>query len=185
MEPSEGRFCPVCKFKNETGAESCAFCGVNLSSLGADSFPTTEMMHAGTTDLSHLPEFKTDALIPRGAVAFFLIDGVKPIKVCTGNEIILGRLLECGSASCVDVTPHGGFDQGVSRRHAAIHRRGAVYTLTDLDSTNGTSLNQVRLSPSQPYDLNSGDIIWLARLPLRVLFLDSPANPPALQEPQA
>ena len=74
MEPEEGRFCPVCKLKNEPGAQACKYCGANLIAAPTNSYPTTEMIGAGTVDLSRASDFKTDALIPRGAIAF-LPDG--------------------------------------------------------------------------------------------------------------
>ncbi len=172
MEPEEGRFCPVCKLKNEPEAQACVYCGANLNAISAGSYPTTEMIGAGTVDLSSLSTFKTDALVPRGAIAFFLMDSVKPVSVSHSNNIILGRLVEGDAGDSVDLTPYGAFDQGVSRRHARVHRKGQGYELIDLESTNGTSVDATRLVPSQPYDLKSGNVIWLARFPLRVVFID-------------
>jgi hypothetical protein len=48
-------------------------------------------------------------------------------------------------------------DHEVSRRHASLWRDGAQVTLTDLNSTNGTSINNRRLHGSQ--QLQSGDAI--------------------------
>jgi VWFA-related protein len=54
-------------------------------------------------------------------------------------------------------------DQNISRRHAQIdydaNRR--AYVLTDLSSSNGTRLNDQRLSPNQPSLLSSGALIRL------------------------
>ena len=180
MVLEEGRFCPVCKLKNEPEAQACAYCGANLTAAPANSYPTTEMIGAGTVALSKPSEFKTDALIPRGAIAFFQMDSVKPVAVTHSNEIILGRLMEGGEGDSVDLTPYGAFDLGVSRRHARVHRKEQGYELIDLESTNGTSVDATRLQPSQPYDLKSGNVIWLARFPLRVVFIDDNQEKPAL-----
>lgn len=48
-------------------------------------------------------------------------------------------------------------DDGVSRRHAEIHRQGDAFSLVDVGSTNGTILNGEMLTPHQPAPLNSGD----------------------------
>lgn len=66
------------------------------------------------------------------------------------DEIILGR-----EASC-DVTIS---DAEVSRRHARMYLGETGYILTDLGSTNGTFVNDVRLSG--PHLLQSGEIIRL------------------------
>jgi pSer/pThr/pTyr-binding forkhead associated (FHA) protein len=41
-------------------------------------------------------------------------------------------------------------DITVSSRHAEIHRDGHQFTICDADSTNGTFLNQKRLSAEEP-----------------------------------
>ncbi len=47
-------------------------------------------------------------------------------------------------------------DQTVSRNHASLDRRGTEWLVTDLGSTNGTSVNGQRLAPQQPVPLQPG-----------------------------
>lgn len=61
----------------------------------------------------------------------------------------------------VDLSIYGGFENGVSRRHAMIHRNGENWTLEDLGSTNGTVVNRRKVSPDSPVDLAEGDVIHL------------------------
>ena len=51
----------------------------------------------------------------------------------------------------------------ISRRHAELNFDARVnqYTLTDLQSTNGVTLNGVRIEPNRPYALRSGTLIGL------------------------
>ena len=49
----------------------------------------------------------------------------------------------------------------VSSRHGEIRRRGSSWILVDLGSTNGTALNEVRLTARNEYGLNDGDRITL------------------------
>lgn len=49
----------------------------------------------------------------------------------------------------------------VSSRHGEIRRRESSWVLVDLGSTNGTALNEVRLTPRNEYGLNDGDRITL------------------------
>lgn len=49
----------------------------------------------------------------------------------------------------------------VSSRHGEIRRRGPSWVLVDLGSTNGTQLNEVRLTARNEYGLNDGDRITL------------------------
>lgn len=50
----------------------------------------------------------------------------------------------------------------VSRTHATIRNRGGVAYLADMNATNGTFVNGVRLNPGQEMALKNGDIILLA-----------------------
>ena len=59
----------------------------------------------------------------------------------------------------VDMTPHGGLDGGVSRRHAKFIYEGQAWFVVDLDSTNGTSVNGNVLAPKTRTALNEGDKI--------------------------
>jgi len=69
-------------------------------------------------------------------------------RVPLDKEVLtIGRLAECDIV--VD-------DKGVSRRHAQIRTKDGASTLTDLGSTNGTSLNG---KPVQSRPLNDGDRI--------------------------
>lgn len=57
----------------------------------------------------------------------------------------------------LDLAEH---DRGVaSRNHATINLDNDMYTLTDLGSTNGTLINDVRIPPNAPQPLRSGDRI--------------------------
>lgn len=64
----------------------------------------------------------------------------------------------------VDLSYCGGFEQGVSRRHAVIRWDENGYSLEDLGSTNGTVLNREKLIPGTPVVLNEGDVIHLGRM---------------------
>jgi pSer/pThr/pTyr-binding forkhead associated (FHA) protein len=64
----------------------------------------------------------------------------------------------------VDLSFHGGFEQGVSRRHAIITWDEKGYVLEDLGSTNGTVVNREKVSPGTPISLVEGDIIHLGKM---------------------
>jgi pSer/pThr/pTyr-binding forkhead associated (FHA) protein len=50
-------------------------------------------------------------------------------------------------------------DPGVSRQHARFSVAAEGWTLTDLGSSNGTSLNGKDLEPQKAYPLKDGDLI--------------------------
>lgn len=66
----------------------------------------------------------------------------------------------------------GGQESGVSKYHAllSLNPQGSVQ-VADLNSTNGTLVNDTRLGPNGPLPLDDGDILTLGALPLRVSML--------------
>ncbi len=65
------------------------------------------------------------------------------------------------------------WDQSASRRHAQIDWRDNAWVLRDLESTNGTTVNGLRLGISQVVRLTSGDQIEIgryARVTVRKIF---------------
>jgi len=65
-----------------------------------------------------------------------------------GRTVVLGRMPEC----TIVVS-----DLNVSRRHAEVRALGTGFVVADLGSTNGTSVNGVRISGEHP--LHDGDVI--------------------------
>ncbi len=72
------------------------------------------------------------------------------------DDLIIGR---AGEASPVDVdlTAYGATETGISRRHARLARRQGKWLLNDLDSTNGTFVNNIKLFPGMMMRLKNGD----------------------------
>lgn len=60
----------------------------------------------------------------------------------------------------------------ISRNHVAIERRDGKYFVSDLDSANGTYLNEERIALSDPTELNDGDRLRIGNFTLAVSFRD-------------
>lgn len=61
----------------------------------------------------------------------------------------------------IDLAHYQARDKGVSRRHAAVVLYSGEIHILDLDSVNGTFVNNKRLLPDSPYALRNGDRILL------------------------
>jgi len=70
----------------------------------------------------------------------------------------------------INLSRHYAGVLGVSRRHAAIQVTEQEHTITDLNSSNGTWVNQEPLVPGKPRALRSGDSLRLGHLVLHVYF---------------
>jgi hypothetical protein len=78
------------------------------------------------------------------------------------KEVIIGRSDPVkGIYPDVDLAPYEGERRGVSRRHARIEREDRQTYLIDLNSTNYSFLNRMKLQPGQRYPLKDGDEICL------------------------
>jgi pSer/pThr/pTyr-binding forkhead associated (FHA) protein len=55
----------------------------------------------------------------------------------------------------VDLTEFGALDLGISRVHAMIKQSKGKYQIIDMESSNGTWLENQRLVPKQPYPLEA------------------------------
>ncbi len=93
------------------------------------------------------------------------------------DKIVIGRGDPVANfAPDLDLTPYGGQEGGVSRRHAAVIRddeNKALY-LEDLGSTNGTRINGFLLEPRRRYRLCDGDEIELGRVRVTLRVVRSP-----------
>lgn len=79
------------------------------------------------------------------------------------NEFVIGKKPEL----CDGVI---SFNKMISRSHCKICKIENRYTITDLQSANGTYVNKVRLQPNQSVAVNNGDVIRLANSDFQVVI---------------
>lgn len=70
----------------------------------------------------------------------------------------------------IDLAPYNARQEGVSRRHAALVLFNDQAHAIDLDSSNGTFLNEQPLSQTEPKLLKEGDCLRLGNLELLVSY---------------
>jgi hypothetical protein len=171
-----GKFCPICKNKNELEAVTCAFCGAPLGAASQAPVTTVpilsvqpELILKRSERLQYLAEYPPDVLI-----LFVMEDDLPLVVPGLRPSTVLGRNITNTPSEMVDFSNYGP-DLGVSRQHAQISFAGG-YAIEDLDSTNGTWLNQARLVPHRSYPLHSGDEIRLGSLRLNIYYHPSEAD---------
>src|SRR5688572_17464924 len=103
-------------------------------------------------------------------VIFELPDG-KEIEVNAKQEIIIGRKSrEEDPDVTIDLEAYDGHKMGVSRHHALIKYLKNSLILVDLDSINGTFVNNRRALPTKRYALMDGDEITVGRFTMKIYF---------------
>lgn len=81
------------------------------------------------------------------------------------NELSIGRSdLIRDIFPDIDLSGYGGEGSGVSRNHARLVLKEDQLFIEDLNSTNYTFVNRLRLQPGQPYLVSDGDEIRLGLL---------------------
>lgn len=146
-EPAEP-VCPVCGAKVLADQVFCASCGAKL--LTAPVVPEL---------VAETPSIAPEIAVPTGPYLAVVASGAH-IPLVEQPESLVGRTDDVsGIYPDVDMTPHGGEEGGVSRRHARLIFEGGKWFVEDLDSTNGTYVNETELAPKTRTALSDGDAV--------------------------
>lgn len=170
--------CPTCNTQNETGATFCDQCGASLAPLNtaaaaacAGSCPvcgaTTMNGDAFCEECGAALSTPAPAAGPvqhRTARAQIVIGNGQSIELAGKSSYLIGREDQVsGVYPDVDTTRSDGDASGVSRRHAEIVLQSDQWFVQDLNSTNGTYINNQRMAPLSRQPLHSGDQIRLGK----------------------
>lgn len=129
--------------------------------------PAVQTKQLDSSDTFH----SMPADVRRDALVFFVAGYDEPIPIVVPKRITIGRRSGTGTPRPhVDLDRYGAFDAGVSRVHAAIHREDDGFFIEDLESSNGTWMNDKRVSPNERVALHNASELRLGSLQLRVFF---------------
>lgn len=166
--------CPNCKKNNELDAVVCAHCGAELEDPFIDPGARTLETNIPALAPEGIKDWSIDeAAIPDQGIAVYIEGKSNPVRIDSKGELVIGRKVggtKNVSENLLDLSPLGGYGQGISRRHAAIRRTEKGYEILDLGSVNGTWLNGKRLTPHQFYPLTSGSHLRLGNMLLFVRY---------------
>lgn len=162
-----GTVCPSCDTENLPGTLFCVQCGTYLPSGGplrTEPFSGSEGSRA--RPWKYEEGNAEDKML---SVALEVVNTGREMSLPLDAEILIGRLDAAhGIFPEVDLSADGGLEHGISRRHARIYMHESHCFIEDLDSTNGTFLNDERLTPYLPYGFNDGDALSLGTLQLKI-----------------
>jgi len=167
----DAKFCPICKNKNDREAIVCIHCGAALEADFTDAAGTTrttETRTKGAKEFGELPI--NEESVPAGEIAIYVEGTSNYVFLYSDDEFVIGRKTEETSKAFLDLSKLGGYHLGLSRQHVMIRRIEHGYEVIDLSSSNGTWLNDKRLTPYKHYPLASGSQLRLARMRFLVLY---------------
>jgi uncharacterized OB-fold protein len=147
-----GTTCPACGSEVEAGDAFCSACGYALQEPAAPQ--------ADAVEAAIIPPPPS----PAGPRLMVSASGAE-IPLPEKDEILVGREDPVsGVYPDIDLTPHGGEEGGVSRRHARLIAEGGKYYVEDLDSTNFTFVNKQKVAPGARQEVGEGDNIRFGRV---------------------
>jgi pSer/pThr/pTyr-binding forkhead associated (FHA) protein len=161
--------CPSCNSSNLPGTLFCVQCGTYLPSGGPLRTEPLPDQEEGRSAHPKLDETSGEIIVKPMSIEIDVLNTGRKVLLSIEQEILVGRLDAAhGIFPELDMTPDGGLEQGVSRRHARIYAREGTCFVEDLDSTNGTFLNEERVTPYLPYAFKDGDLITFGTMQLQV-----------------
>ncbi len=165
--------CPCCGRKHRPGTLFCSECGVYLLTggpLGTEPIPERDLPAAKAHAWNAEPE-QGQAEQMNAVLRVRVLSSGRQIQLPSGEDVRVGRLDAAhGIFPDIDLTPDGGLEEGVSRRHCKIYEKDGEYFVEDLGSANGTFLEGERLTPYLPHTLGDGDRLQLGRVELEVII---------------
>jgi pSer/pThr/pTyr-binding forkhead associated (FHA) protein len=178
--------CSACGYSNLPGEMFCQHCGVQLPPVASvpppppqpivDDLGQNQSAYSESRQANSRKSFPDNSAgsDPSGGMRHplgRLIIGKKGVEISLPPdqpELVIGRTDPVQNIyPDVDLSEEEGERSGVSRRHARLLRRADGIYLEDLNSTNFTFLNGLRLQPGQAYPLKDGDEIRLGVLTLK------------------
>jgi hypothetical protein len=173
MAPEEEKFCPACKMKNNVNATTCIYCGVpfevgNAGTSTTNSHMVVVVSHSMVENEALLDQDIRE--IPDNGIAIYHTNFMYPFAVRLDSDFVIGRKTEGAPDGLLDLTPFEGYIMGVSKQHVRIQVVEDGYQITDLGSTNGTWVNEVRLISNQPAKLPNTARVRMGRMELDFIY---------------
>lgn len=157
--------CSFCGVTHVPNTLFCKECGAYL--LTDNTTPSTDPL--GTDELGWTGDKgKTEAAegAPESrSIHLKICDSDRVIEIPLTATIVLGRIDPSNNVFPeIDLSQESGVEQGISRRHAQIIKKGELVMVEDMGSLNGTFINGRRLAAYYPEVLHHGDQLQLGKL---------------------
>lgn len=158
--------CPECNYKNYEGVISCERCGAVIE--------TTPIL---TAYLEQIPKSTSSAPVKFSyqqtddEITLLFRDNPKPCQLKIEGEVLMGRGGNGSrSLNVLNLDSYHAGELGVSRRHAVLYWDSADLYIRDLNSTNHTFVNGMRVPDGRDFMLQPGDEIALGKLVVNIYF---------------
>ncbi|HEU4323350.1 MAG TPA: FHA domain-containing protein [Roseiflexaceae bacterium] len=162
--------CSNCRSNQLDGTIFCTECGASLMPAKRES--TVSLVGRMNDDEGPVVVPAPPPAAPgtgHPTLVLVVLNSARRIRLDLSEDLLIGRRDDGrGIAPDVDLGRDGGYEGGVSRRHAILSHKDGVYRVEDLSSANGTFVNGKQIPPQTPVPLASGDELKCGMLFLRV-----------------
>lgn len=184
-----GAKCPQCGMAVIPGEAFCDNCGVSLlSSPPVANLPVASPPFGGASPQPQYPAPQPVGPVPGplsitqpappppsgthttlAAGQLIILPENITISLPAALQVTIGRADPASSFYPeIDLTPYGALEKGVGRRHLRLFLLNSQLSAEDLDSTNGSFLNGIRLAPRSPQPLQNGDELRLGTMTMTI-----------------
>jgi hypothetical protein len=153
------------------GTIFCSECGASLFS--GPQHETTTVLGPGSQNGAPAQATPSGSKAPAAAgtslLGLVVLRTGRRVALDVTDDLLVGRRDEKrGIIPDIDLGEDGGYDAGVSRRHAILSFRNGHYLVEDLDSANGTFVNDQPVNAQSAAQLRHGDVLRFGTLTIRV-----------------
>lgn len=161
VSAAEANTCPVCGAAVVSGDAFCDGCGAALGGALPAQAATAAAVQPAPAPAPALAGAPVGG--HSGEAQIVAANGQRVVLAGKSSYLIGREDPVSGIFPEVDTTRSDGDAAGVSRRHAEIVQQGGQWFLLDLNSTNGSFVNNQRVSPNTRHPLQPGDQIRLGK----------------------
>src|SRR5260221_5285245 len=156
--------CRVCQQTYRLSERFCPHCRIRLLITGQ-----TGKISQNDAGRKHDQPIKVQALSNADHIQVVLEIQRMLLILPTMETMVIGRMTNRDNPTDIDLSGFNAVDLGVSRQHIRLTRDSLIY-IEDLNTTNGTFVNGMKLVPSAQYMLTNGDELRLGQLSALVVF---------------
>jgi len=151
VKPAAAELCPECGTPRTAGARFCEACRYDFRSRDAAAQTGPVLWLAVQIDRTQAADGGSAEASP--------VDRTEELFRLDLEEIVVGRTNDGSGAALAEIEIP---DSGISRRHLKIMRHAdGTYSAADMNSTNGTWLNDVRLDRNVETPVQAGDELMI------------------------
>ena len=147
------KICPSCGYENNSGEIVCDKCMADISGvIPVDRSSEVTKVRKTVRESQVNVDSSSTVIERRRDIKFVATDGSGSFSVCSG--MVIGREADGREYLASHMT--------VSRRHARVSYNG-IWSIEDINSSNGTYVNERRLESGEKAEIKSGDRVSLSR----------------------